>query len=739
MSTEPPAEALLRVAVALPLSRVFDYLPPAGLSAADCPPGARVEVPFGRGSKLGVVLERVAESDLPRGKLRRAQRLLDAAALLPADILDLLRWASRYYHHPIGEVLETALPLALRHIGEVRRSTRRHYLLSATGRRLSPGEPRRAPLQARLLELLREAGGGADAAQLAALGGDWRGAAKRLLTNRLIEIEERAAGCAIHGRASQSAPELNGEQQRAVAAIRDAEGFASFLLDGVTGSGKTEVYLQAIDGLLAAGRQVLVLVPEIGLTPQLVARFSARLAVPMATLHSAMADGERLLAWQQCADGRARVLIGTRSAVFTPMPELGGIFVDEEHDGSFKQQDGFRYHARDLALLRARNADLPIVLGSATPSLESLHNALRGRHRLLPLRQRAGGALAAPIRLVDLRQRSPQEGLSDTLIKEARRHLQAGGQVLFFLNRRGYAPTLLCDACGSAADCRRCDAHMTVHAASGRLRCHHCGAERPLPRSCDHCGGRELAMLGQGTERIEVALAGHFPDAELLRIDRDSTRRKGSLEAGLEAARSGRAQLLIGTQMLAKGHHFPGVTLVGMLDADRGLFGADFRATEQMAQLILQVAGRAGRAERPGEVLVQTRNPDHPLLQLLVREGYRAFAEAELAMRDKARLPPHCHLALIRAESPQSGAPLAALGAVRDLLARRAAPGLEVMGPAVAPMERLAGRFRAQLLLQAERRADLQRVLGRLRPEMEGMAELRRVRWSLDVDPVDLL
>ncbi len=739
MSNQPSAAPLLRIAVPVPLSRSFDYLPPAGLEAADCPPGARIEVPFGRGSKLGVVLEQATESDLPRGKLRRARRLLDDSALLPADILDLLRWASHYYHHPIGEVLETALPLALRQIDEPRRNTRRHYLLSAAGRQLPPGEPRRAPLQARLLERLRDAGGEADSEQLATLGGDWRGAAKRLLASGLIELQERAAGCAIRGRASQPAPDLNAEQQQAVAAIRGAEGFASFLLDGVTGSGKTEVYLQAIGGLLDAGRQVLVLVPEIGLTPQLVARFSARLAAPMATLHSAMAAGERLLAWQQCADGRARVLIGTRSAVFAPLPELGGIFVDEEHDGSFKQQDGFRYHARDLALLRARNAGVPIVLGSATPSLESLHNALRGRHRLLQLRQRAGGARAAPIRLVDLRQRSPQEGLSDTLISEARRHLDAGGQVLFFLNRRGYAPTLLCDACGGAADCRRCDAHMTVHAASGRLRCHHCGAQRPLPRFCDHCGGRELVMLGQGTERIEAALAGHFPDYRLLRIDRDSTRRKGALEAGLEAARSGRAQVLIGTQMLAKGHHFPGVTLVGMLDADRGLFGADFRATEQMAQLILQVAGRAGRAERPGEVLVQTRNPDHPLLQLLVREGYRAFAEAELDLRGRAQLPPHSHLALIRAESPQSGAPLAALGEVRDLLASRAAPGLDILGPAVAPMERLAGRFRAQLLLQAAQRADLQRVLGWLRPAMEGMAQLRRVRWSLDVDPVDLL
>ncbi|PIE36824.1 MAG: primosomal protein N' [Gammaproteobacteria bacterium] len=419
--------------------------------------------------------------------------------------------------------------------------------------------------------------------------------------------------------------------------------------------------------------------------------------------------------------------------------------VDEEHDGSYKQQDKLRYHARDLALVRAREAACPVVLGSATPSLESLANVAAGRYVELPLEERAGGASAPAIRLLDIRRRPLIEGLSDRLIDAIGETLSQGGQAMVFINRRGFAPTLICNDCGQPADCRRCDAHMTVHAGQSRLRCHHCGSERPLPPACEHCGSVELDRVGYGTERIAAALEHAFPDVPMARIDRDSTRRKGELDRQLARAASGEARILVGTQMLAKGHHFPALTLVGILDADRGLFGTDFRALEHMAQLVLQVAGRAGRAERPGTVLLQTRNPDHPLLNLLVRDGYRALAEALLEDRRAAELPPASHLAVIRAEAASASAASAYLAAVREQLLA-IDQGLDptrdgeclVLGPAAAPMERLGGRYRAQLLLQASRRAWLHERLARLVPSMGELPGARKARWSIDVDPVDL-
>ena len=540
-------------------------------------------------------------------------------------------------------------------------------------------------------------------------------------------------------KAHAKGPELAGEQLYAVEQIISALGKNQrFLLNGVTGSGKTEVYLRSIEAASEKGLQSLVLVPEISLTPQLMSRFEQRLDGCLVCLHSGLNDTERMQNWLCAAQGFADVVIGTRSSILAPMPRLGLIIVDEEHDNSLKQQDGFRYHARDLALMRARARSCPIVLGSATPSFESLNNVATGKFTGLALTERAGNAVPPALGLMDIRRRKLVEGMSDRMIDAIREHLDNAGQALVFINRRGFAPTLLCNDCGAAADCRRCDAHMTVHARQNRLRCHHCGADRAMPSACESCGSIELDRVGYGTERIAAALAEAFPDVSIARIDRDSTRRKGALEEQLALATSGEAKILVGTQMLAKGHHFPKLTLVGILDADRGLFGTDFRSLEHMGQLILQVAGRAGREERSGNVLIQTRNPDNPMLQTLVNEGYAAFATIAMTERKLAELPPYCFMAIVRAEAADGREPHRFLLQVAQSLIDSKHGQLEVLGPAPAPMERLGGKFRAQLLLQSNLRSTVNDSLSRLCEVIDGLPGARRCRWSIDVDPVDL-
>jgi len=730
-----PESRILQVAVPGPLARLFDYLPPADAQAP--PPGVRVRVPFGRGRRIGVVVGSSTDSDVPAARLRRIEHVLDHEPVLAPDLLALGLWAADYYHHPAGEVLATLLPAPLRRGESPDTDPPTHWRITPAGRNALAAGIGKAPVQHRLLALIAAHPAAVGPAALKTVVPRYHAPLRALAHKGLVEqappeVAEPPPPC--------DGPELNTEQRTAVDAIdAGTGGFVPTLLHGVTGSGKTEVYLHAIRAVLDRGRQALVLVPEIGLTPQLLGRFATRLGTTIAVLHSGLTDRERLAAWRSAARGEARVVLGTRSAVFTPLPEPGLIVVDEEHDPSFKQQDGFRYHARDLAVLRAQRAGIPIVLGSATPSLETLANARRGGYRRALLAERAGGARAPRLELVDVRRRRLDEGLSAPLVEAMAAQIAAGGQILLFLNRRGWAPTLICDDCGWTAECRRCDARLTVHGQRARLRCHHCGAARAAPTACPDCGSEALVHLGQGTERIEQAIAARFPEVETVRIDRDSTRRRGALDAKLERIRGGEARILLGTQMLAKGHDFPGVTLVGVLDADRGLFGADFRAPEHLAQTILQVAGRAGRAERPGRVLIQTRNPEHPLLRVLVDDGFDAVAETLLAEREAAALPPAARMALVRAEAPAAAAPETCLDAARAWLEAEAIDGLEVFGPAPAPMERVAGRYRAQLALQARTRAPLHRALSLLRPWLETAPEARRVRWSIDVDPVETL
>lgn len=734
-------QTILRVAVPAPLHRLFDYLPPVGIDATAIAPGLRVRVPFGHGERCGVVMQVAAGTQQAPGRLKCVAQILDTESLLSSSDLALIGWAAGYYQHPIGEVVASVLPVRLRQGRPALGGGCPGWQVTAAGLTQDVAELTRAPRQAALLGLLQARPGGLAGSFIRERCGECRSALQGLQQKGWIERCEVVAALQAgkDPAAMAQPPTLGLEQEQALQGICDRLGaFSAILLEGVTGSGKTEVYLGAVQQALESGHQILILVPEIGLTPQLVARFRRRLDAPLALLHSGLSDSQRELAWQQARRGEARVVIGTRSAVFTPLPALGLVIVDEEHDISLKQQDGFRYSARDLAVVRAQRTGCPVVLGSATPSLESLRNALEGRYAHLHLTRRAGGASTPRMDLLDIRSVHLQAGVSPTLLRMTGEELDAGNQVLLFLNRRGYAPILTCCDCGWVAQCRRCDARMTLHQDNCRLWCHHCGSQRPLDRCCPDCGGAELRPLGQGTERLEEALLSRFPDTGLVRIDRDSTQRKGSMERLLQEIRRGEHRLLIGTQMLAKGHHFPEVTLVGVLDVDQGLFGADFRAAERMAQMITQVAGRAGRAEKPGRVVIQTRHPDHPLMQTLLRQGYGAFARESLVERRAAGLPPYSHQALLRAESHNADEPARFLEQALELAQPHARKGMEFWGPVPAPMERRAGRYRAHLLIQADRRNQMQQLLPAWIPELAKVRLARRVRWSIDVDPQEM-
>ena len=736
-------DTILRLALPSPLRRLFDYLAPQGVPHAALQPGVRLRVPFGRREVVGVLVEVAQHSEVPADKLKPALQLLDRTPPLPAPLFKLCLWTAQYYQHSLGDTLSWALPVLLRQ-GEPAEVRQERYWHATEG--VSADDPRlaRAPRQREALRTLAQHHHGVPHGLLSKLQLN-KDSLDLLLEKGLVRVEVRRSTPLVRHGGWLAQPELplNAEQRAAFNAVQSGmQGFGAYLLYGVTGSGKTEVYLQLIRHCLEAGKQALVLIPEINLGPQTVERFARRFNARIALLHSGVNDRERLDAWLAARDGEADIVIGTRSALFTPLKNPGLIIVDEEHDASYKQQEGLRYHARDLALVRARQEHLPIVLGSATPSLESLHNAHAGRYALLKLTQRAGGAQQPRFLRLDVKSLPLDAGISGPLQQAIRQTLEAGQQVLVFLNRRGFAPTLLCHDCGWISQCPRCDARMTLHQRHNELRCHHCGhVERP-PRNCPECNQVDLRPVGAGTERAEERLALLFPQFPVLRIDRDSTSRKGAMDKLFATINKGEPCILVGTQMLAKGHHFPRVTLVAILDADGGLFSADFRASERMAQLTVQVAGRAGRAEEPGKVIIQSHLADHPLLVQLTEQGYPAFAEQALSERRGAGLPPFAHLALLRGEAHKPGQAEAFLDDActyaEQLCAELKLNGIELLGPVPAPMERRAGRFRAQLLLQCSSRAPLHKLLAHWLPVLEAMPAGRAVRWSLDVDPIDL-
>jgi primosomal protein N' (replication factor Y) len=722
---------LVTIAVPCPLRRGFDYLWPDSL--ATLPQlGSRVSIPFGRQQLVGIVINIDASTDIATNKLKSVLKVLDAQALLPADVVQLARWAADYYHHPVGDCFQQILPVALRKASQAKEKPAQYWQINTDE---TPAElPARAHQQRSLLDLFKQAGQ-LSRRQIKDLGYS-NAVLSALISSRYLQ----AAATPAPSRAlpCTPGPTLNDEQQLAVSAITAELGsFARFLLDGVTGSGKTEVYLRAIEQCLARGEQVMALIPEIGLTPQTLERFEQRFPGQVVTLHSGLSDGERLRNWQDIRSGQCQILLGTRSAVFTPFHQLGLVIVDEEHDASYKQQDGWRYSARDIAVKRAADHSCPVILGSATPSLDSLHNAAQGRYQTLHLRERAGNASPPEVSLLDIRQQPLDEGLSKSLLDNVSATLAAGNQVLIFLNRRGFSPLLQCHGCGWVANCQSCDAKMTAHFGRRELRCHHCDAREALPSVCPQCHNSQLIFQGPGTERLELSLKRHFPEVPVIRIDRDTTSAKGSMQSLVDGIRSGEPSILVGTQMLAKGHHFPDVTLVGIVDIDGGLFSADFRAPERSGQLLVQVSGRAGRAEKAGKVLIQTHCPDHPALLALVHAGYAPFAKQLLAERQLFNLPPVSFSAVIRADASSLASAEDFLSAIRANL-DSGTPEWSAVGPLPAPMTRKAGRFRAALILQASSRPQLHRQLHIACHYGDQLQKHHSLRWSVDVDPIDL-
>ena len=732
---------IVRVAVLSPLRRLFDYLIPNNVVEAwpDCKAevGCRVMVPFGRREVVGLVVEHITTSELSLDQLKPVNRLLDSGPLLPSKLLTLFSWAANYYQHPIGDALFGMLPVLLRKGEPLPILGTRYWQLTSKGKGLGSDSLKRARSQKELIDRLLSNGACADSILVSDFS---RAIITTLESKQLIESFQHAnTKISTQNILKQDALTLH-DSQRLVLDSIDQHSFNCYLLDGVTGSGKTEIYLQLIEKTLRYDRQALVLIPEISLTPQTEKRFRDRFNVPIVTLHSGLTDKQRLAAWTSAKRGSAQIVLGTRSAIFTPLARPGLIIVDEEHDQSYKQQEGFRYSARDLAVSRAHKEGISVILGSATPSIESLNNCATGRYNHLILTDRAGTAKQPNWSLVDLKSEKSEAGIAASTLSAISQTVEQGHQVLVFLNRRGFAPAIICHHCGWSAECHNCDSRLTVHRARNRLICHHCDYQQRVPHLCPGCQGQELISLGEGTERSEEYLEKCFPQTKVLRVDRDSTRKKGAMQEVFEIGSSGEPCILIGTQMLAKGHHFANVTLVAVLDADSGLFSPDFRSHERLGQLLTQVAGRSGRGDLPGRVIIQTHQPQHPLLEMLIGSGYSFFAQQIMAERKITQLPPFRHMAVIRAESDRANEAEKFLRTARNIAEgiNHPSPLISYLGPLPAMLEKRAGRYRFVLQIDASKRSILQVLLDALIVELNLHKDARRVRWSIDVDPQEM-
>jgi len=726
----PTEQLVARVAIAVPIPQLFDYAC-ENLSRSDI--GRCVRVPFGRGEKNGLIVEVVPAGQAGHDALKPVLHVQRDVPPLPADWLALVSFVARYYHEPLGEVVALALPPGLRRSDAVESAAADPFVTVTEAGRAVLGQPSRASRARALTEALAAAG-----AQRRSVVRAWPGGAALADAMRRGWIAAGAADRPPHESAGAPAP--TEDQQAAVERVAEGFGrFACWLLQGVTGSGKTEVYLRLAERALAQGRQVLMLVPEIALTPQLEARVASRFPFAnVVSLHSALSDGARSRGFVQALDGAADIVLGTRLAVFTPLPRLGLIVLDEEHDASYKQQEGVRYSARDVAVWRAQERGVPIVLGSATPSLESWQHARQGRYRHLRLDARAVSAALPRVRVVDTRHVRLDEGISPALREALAARIERGEQALVFLNRRGYAPVLTCTACGWVSGCPHCSARLVVHLADRRMRCHHCGTEGPIPPHCPSCGNVDIHPFGRGTQRVEARLAELFPSARVLRLDRDAARTRPQWETLLARIANGEADILVGTQMMAKGHDFPKLTLVGVIGADASLHAADFRAPERLFQQLMQVGGRAGRAHLPGEVLIQTEFPEHPLYRHLARHDFDGFAARELDERRMACFPPFSHQVMLRADAPELEQALAFLAAAREAALARSGEGVRVFDAVPMRMTRLARRERAQLLVEADRRGELQAFVAAWLQDVRGLRAPRTVRWQIDVDPLDV-
>ena len=734
LSTTPSYR--IRVAVPVYLYDCFDYsLTAEQYHQAEV--GARVAVSFGRQNVVGVIVEKLTdEKPLDLGfKLKAITELLDDNAILDAKVLSLLTWSAQYYQFPIGEVMHAALPSFLRQGKPYNLLARMWKLIDDH----AEDKLKRSEKQQDAYKILKlhPTGTSENILNLAGIEtATLKALEKKQITQCILEAQDFKPQAMT---LAQMPLTPNDEQKRAIQNIlKVRHSYHAFLLDGLTGSGKTEVYLQVMQEVLKQGKQVLVLVPEIGLTPQTVSRFQSRFHCHIALLHSGLNDSKRLQAWQSAQTGKASIVIGTRSAIYTPLPHLGLIVLDEEHDLSFKQQEGFRYHARDVALYRAHLENCPIILGSATPSIDSYALVEQGKMTRLELDQRAGVAVMPKMHVIDLKVAQKQNGISQQLIHEVQKRLDKKEQVLIFLNRRGYAPVLICESCGWQAKCPHCDANFTVHRQPYQhLHCHHCGTIHRMPEHCPQCQHSELKPIGLGTAKVEENLQALFPNFDVIRVDRDSTSRVGSWQKIYNKIQKSEPIILLGTQMLAKGHHFPYVTLVAILDIDSGLLSVDFRATERTAQLIIQVAGRAGRGEKKGEVYLQTLRPDHPLLNTLLESGYRSFAKQTLKERKAAWMPPYRYAALLRCESKDQELNQSFLQEHAQALRQASENSIDIWGPIPAPMERKAGRYQAHMVLLSKDRA---RMHFYIRQWWQNVWHNKPhgMKLSLDIDPQEL-
>ncbi len=729
---------ILHVAVATPLRRLFDYLPPENFEDGKLRAGMRISVPFGRRKDIvGIIASISNKSDFPINKLKRINHAIDTQPILGNKHLHFLRWASSYYHHPVGEVIFTALPSWLRKNKPISTFKESIWNITEKGIATDPNLIKKATKQAQILNLIKQSNTPVNEAELNNLYPRSKQSLlalekKGLIANEFKEPVERII------KINKSPFKLNKAQKTAITTITDSlDHSETFLLDGLTGSGKTEVYMSVMESVINAGKQCLILLPEIGLTPQQIQRFKDRFEIDIAIQHSGLSDTERTKYWQDAKSGKAKIILGTRSAIWTPLPNPGLYIIDEEHDLSYKQQDGFRYSARDMLVIRASRDKVPAILGSATPSLETLHNSRKGRYKHLILPNRAGEAKPPQFRLLDVRGKKMHGPLSHTLVDEIKKHLNNKNQILLFLNRRGYAAHLYCHHCGWKAECERCDLPYTYHKSKNLMSCHHCDSNKKSIKQCPECN-ESLLLLGHGTERIEEVLAELFPKVTVSRIDRDTTRKKNAMNEYLEKIQSGKIDIMVGTQMLAKGHHFPNVTLTGIIDADRGLFSTDFRASERLAQLFMQVSGRTGRGSKEGTVVVQTYNPDHLLFKQLIEHGYNNCSESLLQDRKHSSLPPWSYMAFLRAEAHNVNDAKRFISNAMLYLRKLTNNSLQLFGPIPALIEKRSGRYRYQLVIQASTRKSLHAHLDSWLDYLDTLKIGKKVRWSLDIDPQDM-
>lgn len=750
---------ILQIALDVPLARLFDYLS----AGQQVDVGQRVLVPFGRRNQIGIVIAKADSSEFAMDKLKPITQAFNDETPLDAEVLSLIKFSADYYHYPFGQALLAALPARLRQVAPATARKQYSYQITDAGRQVDiESLPKRQRVLRQVLQALQTEGAQTEAA-LDALSGSARKVAKELVNLGYAQTEQVLAQKRVPSILETPQPALNAEQAEAVASItQQMQAFKAWLLYGITGSGKTEVYIRLMQHVLQqpssddaaqASAQVLVLVPEINLTPQLEARFRARLPqYNLVSLHSSLSESERLHNWQLAQSGAAQIIIGTRLSIFTPIPNLKLILIDEEHDSSYKQQDSMRYHARDVALVRAKRLNIPVVMGSATPALESWYNAMgkqvqaasaapsqhqANKYGLLTLKQRAVTAAQLPkIDCIDTTKVNLQHGLTPQLVAALRLRLERKEQSLLFINRRGYSPVLLCSACHWIAPCTRCSSRLVVHLGQKKLRCHHCGHEQRIPLQCPSCGDADLHPTGHGTQRLEQTLAALLPTARIARVDRDSISRKNALVEILDRVHNQEIDILVGTQMLAKGHDFPNLTLVGVIDTDSALHSPDFRASERLFAQLMQVAGRAGRADKAGQVIIQTAFPDHALFNALRSQDYATYASDLLQEREQVQFPPYVFTALLRAEA-HDFALVQQFMQLAFSSARTLSQTVVTYDPVRPQLERLKGMERAYILMHAQQRPALQKLLTQLVHQLRAAPIAAKVRWAVDVNPLE--